>query len=135
MDERTLRLLILRHVPGFGNHRIASLVRVGGVDALLESPRAYLDRLGEEAVVALESGAARRQAEAVRERAARAGQRLLALGAADYPPALAAIYDPPPVLFLRGTLDETRRRVGIVGSRGATPSARGSVRSASAAPA
>lgn len=124
MDERTLRLLTLRHLPGFGNHRIASLVRVGGVDELLGSPGAYVDRIGEAAVRAIEDGSARRQAEGVCERAARAGQTVVALGQEAYPTSLAAIYDPPPVLFARGTLATTRRRVAIVGSRGATPSGR-----------
>ncbi len=124
MDERTLRLLTLRHLPGFGNHRIASLFRVSGIDALLTSPRAYRDQIGEEAVLALETGAARRQSEAVCEQAARRSQELIPLGDARYPAALAAIYDPPPVLFVRGSLENPARRVAIVGARGATPSGR-----------
>lgn len=48
--------------------------------------------------------------------------RLLLLGQPDYPPSLREIPDPPPILFVRGTLAESDRfGIGIVGSRHATP--------------
>ena len=37
-----------------------------------------------------------------------------------YPQPLTAIYDPPPTLYLRGSLPETERQVAIVGSRRST---------------
>jgi len=47
--------------------------------------------------------------------------RLVALGDADYPPLLSRITDPPPMLWVRGTLpDPARPSVAIVGSRQAT---------------
>lgn len=50
------------------------------------------------------------------------GLRLLAYGTPAYPPAVADLVDPPPVLFLEGTLPVAgRAAVAIVGTRSATP--------------
>jgi DNA processing protein len=54
-------------------------------------------------------------------RAARRGVNALVLGSPEYPPLLAAIPDPPPVLWVRGRADALPRfAVAIVGSRAAT---------------
>ncbi len=111
-------------VPGFGGSRLTRLVRAEGVDELLREPRRFVEQIGEDAVSSLETGAARRDAEGVADRATRLGQTILALGSAEYPASLAAIYDPPPVVFMRGAMSESRRRVAVVGARGATPSGR-----------
>lgn len=56
---------------------------------------------------------------------ARLGARLLVLGDADYPPALAAIEDAPPTLAVRGNVELlARRSLAIVGSRNASISGR-----------
>lgn len=50
------------------------------------------------------------------------GARLITMECPDYPPALAEIYDPPLVLFIRGTLLETDQyAVAIVGTRRPSP--------------
>jgi len=62
-------------------------------------------------------------AEAERELAAvaAAGARLVAFGEADYPPGLAAIDDPPPLLSLKGRAPLGGQRcLGIVGARNAS---------------
>jgi DNA processing protein len=47
---------------------------------------------------------------------------LLRLGTPDYPPALATIDDPPPLLYVRGAFGAAdRNAVAIVGSRHCTP--------------
>lgn len=124
MDEHALRLLTLTRLPGFGSRRIASLVRVGGLHELYDAPKRFAHLIGEEALRLLAGGAARAEAEGVYQQARRLGQSVVALGSPDYPTLLAAIYDPPPLLFLRGSLSRGQRRVAIVGSRGATPSGR-----------
>jgi DNA processing protein len=54
------------------------------------------------------------------------GVRLLLPSNPEYPPALCTILDPPPFLFVRGSLAGTNGNgVGIVGSRHATPYGRG----------
>jgi len=124
MDESTLRILTLASLPGFGPHKIKSLVEAGGVDDLIQEPARFAELIGEAALASLQSGAAREEAERTLKDAASKGQSVVALGAPGYPDSLAAIYDPPPVLFLRGSLASRARRVAIVGARGATPSGR-----------
>ncbi len=46
--------------------------------------------------------------------------RLVCLGEADYPALLALIADPPPVLWLKGTVKPAERAVAIVGARNAS---------------
>lgn len=55
--------------------------------------------------------------------ARRLGHTAVGLGDTDYPPLLAEIPDPPPVLWLRGAADILRwpRMVALVGARAATP--------------
>ena len=56
--------------------------------------------------------------EAEMEAGARLGARLLVLGDADYPTALAAVDPPPPVLWTRGRTDLLAREgIGVVGAR------------------
>jgi DNA processing protein len=68
------------------------------------------------------AGIAARVAQAI-DRAARRRITPITWGDTRYPPALAAIVDPPPVLWLRGTASSLvdRPAVAIVGSRAATP--------------
>lgn len=124
MDEQTLRILTLARLPGFGARRISSLVKAGGVDELIDHPRRFAELIGEPSVVSLENRYARVEAEQTLKAAAAKGQSVTAIGSPDYPASLAAIYDPPPVLFYRGSLASGARRVAIVGARGATPSGR-----------
>ena len=124
MEDAALKLLTLARTPGLGNRRIASLVRAGGVDQLLQNPAAFADVLSPATLESLLVGSARRNAELIQRRSVERGQRLVALGEAEYPVALAAIYDPPPVLFVRGTLLPALPRVAVVGARGATGSGR-----------
>lgn len=56
---------------------------------------------------------------------ARMGARLVALGERDYPPALAALDDAPPLISVRGEAEVLRRpMVGIVGARNASAAGR-----------
>jgi DNA processing protein len=100
---------------------MASLVRVGGIDELYENPRRFEHLIGPAALRGLEDRSARREAERVHEQATRKGQSLIVLATSAYPKSLEALYDPPPVLFLRGSVRRGVRRVAIVGARGATP--------------
>ncbi len=124
MDERALRLMTLSLVPGFGPRRIASLVRGRCLDELCENPRRFGDLIGESAVLSLEDGSARKEAAHRLHLATQRGQTIIPLGSPSYPAALAEIYDPPTVLFCRGSLAQGTRRVAIVGARGATGAGR-----------
>jgi DNA processing protein len=128
MEEEVLRLLTLMRLPGFNPRRIASVVRVGGVDELYENPRRFAELVGEPALRGLEGGSARQQAAKIYAEARQLGQAIVALGSPAYPTSLAALYDPPPVLFTRGSVLNGVRRVAVVGSRGATGSGRSMAR-------
>ncbi|MBK5257739.1 MAG: DNA-protecting protein DprA [Vicinamibacteria bacterium] len=121
MEERALRVLTLTRLQGFGPRRLASLVRVGGIDEVYEKPRRFAHLIGPVALRRLEDHSARREAERVFDQAKGKGQSVIVLDSPEYPTSLAALYDPPPVLFLRGLLRREVRRVAIVGARGATP--------------
>jgi DNA processing protein len=71
----------------------------------------------------LKSGAAARRAEEVSRQAERSGVRLVGWADEDYPPLLRRIYDPPPVLYVRGSLvaDEGPRAIAVVGARRCSP--------------
>jgi DNA processing protein len=68
-----------------------------------------------------EKSAASEGAERALERAARAGARVIAFGEDDYPERLHVLGDPPPVLFVLGSLELLHAPcVAIVGTRRAT---------------
>ena len=55
------------------------------------------------------------------EKIEKAGATLVSLEDPEYPPLLAAIYDPPPFLYLKGSLVGDRYPIAVVGSRKTTP--------------
>ncbi|MFG1344629.1 DNA-processing protein DprA [Xanthobacter autotrophicus DSM 431] len=65
------------------------------------------------------------EADAEMAQLTRLGARLVAMGEADYPPALAHLDDAPPLICVRGLPDVLRRpMVGIVGARNASAAGR-----------
>ncbi len=125
-------LLSLSFTPGLGPRKIKALVEHFGDGALADLGAAELTQVEgvgrklAETVLAARS-AAQTKADAEIVRAQRLGVSLLALGTPGYPAALAQIYDPPPVLYVRGTLPETvrgelpeLRSLGVVGTRNAS---------------
>ena len=94
------------------------LQRYGSATAALEALPELAKRGGRSRTLRIPT-----RADALKEMAAveRAGARLIAWGEPDYPPALAAVEDAPPLLSARGNLPlATRRAVAIVGARNAS---------------
>jgi len=116
-------LLTAAQLPEAGPRTLLALSSREGLAAALARPQAHADLLSPAALDWLRSGAARRQAEQHAERARAQGLRLLGWHDPPYPVYLRHIYDPPPVLFVRGRLNpgEGERCVAIVGSRAASP--------------
>ncbi len=122
--EPELAWLILKSIPGVGNYLIKRLIeqfktpqnifcadrdalgRVKGVSVrlanALRKPRA--------------SDAVRRDLDRVRD----CGCRLVTLDSPQYPLLLQRIPDPPPILYVEGTLENLEPAAAIVGSRKAT---------------
>jgi DNA processing protein len=119
----TSDLLTLTLLPGVGPRTGRDLLARGPLKTALEHPEEHADLLSGEACARLGAGQARREAEAQLDRAARLGVRIVGWDEPDYPERLRRIYDPPPVLFLRGTLAarEGERSLAVVGSRRASP--------------
>ena len=126
-------ILIISRIPGVGPNRLrALLTRFGDASALASAPDRSLRRIEgiEEKTAAsitafFRSGAAEeaaRFADDQRARSERAGARAVTLWDPSYPPSLRNIYDPPPLLFVRGTLtEEDSRSVAVVGTRRPSP--------------
>jgi DNA processing protein len=118
-------LLTLHLVPGVGPRLTAALLeRFGSVAAVLQAPAAALQEVpyvGPRLADAL--AAARQQTDVDREiaRMRQCGVRLVVLGTPEYPALLAAIADPPQLLYTRGTLTAADAvAVALVGSRHCT---------------
>ncbi len=120
--------LTLTRCRGLGPRRIKLLLeRFGGAEAVLNAAQGELlevEGIGPGALAGLP--AARGDAWAGEElaRAKRLGVAVLALEDEAYPASLKGIYDPPPVLYVRGELPDLgleARSIGVVGTRDASP--------------
>lgn len=116
-------LLTLALLPDVGPRAVRALAARGPLGDVLSHPEESSDLLSAPALAALRSGDARRIAETERSRACALGLEIVALCDAAYPALLREIYDPPPVLFVRGKLhpDAGDASVTIVGSRASSP--------------
>jgi DNA processing protein len=117
--------LALGRVPGVGPATFVKLVQsLGSPEAVFRAPQRSLlamDRVGPKVAHAI--AAYRDDGWPDREvaRMEAMGVRMVTFGSEEYPPALGAIPDPPPYLFVRGRLcPEDRIALAIVGSRAAS---------------
>lgn len=127
-------LLTLTFTPGLGPRKTRALLEHFGsaeaVDAASLNDLRAVEGVGPKLAETIVGGRAEaaRKADAELARAERQGVALLGVGSADYPESLAQIYDPPPVLYVRGALPRsvygelsTIRSLGVVGTRNASP--------------
>lgn len=121
--ETTLDRLTLALLPGLAPRARRALLAHPDLHATLARPEGHADLLSEVARASLRSGEARRRARDEEGRARQRGVRVVGSGEPGYPERLAQTFDPPPVLYVRGTLvpGEGERSVAVVGSRAATP--------------
>lgn len=109
-------------VPGLGPVRVRRLVeRLGSAAAILSSPTSKLveaEGIGRELASKIYDGIRALDAEKERARAAELGLQIITFADDDYPAALREIYDPPLVLYAKGTVPNPwPKGVGVVGSR------------------
>jgi DNA processing protein len=121
--ETTFDLLTLSLLPGMTPRGCRDLAARGVLSDALARPDDHGDLLTSPARALLKSGAARRRAQEEQDKVAALGARLVGRDDPGYPELLLHVYDPPPVLYVRGVLDagEGERSVAVVGSRAATP--------------
>lgn len=124
-DENRLAMLALALTPNLGPKRI--------VDALteLQCPAQIFAltlteleglRFPADAAQFIFDGKARRAADDEAEQLVRRGGKLITLASPEYPERLKEIYDPPPVLWVRGAVELlSRPSIAIVGTRHPSP--------------
>jgi len=120
-----LEWLAISLTPGLGPTKARKLVEhFGGPEAVLRAPLTELEAAGIQAVSA-QSLAIGKSAELAREeiaKAAGADVTLVSIDDLSYPPRLKEIYDPPPILYVRGDAQVlTRPGIALVGTRNPTP--------------
>jgi DNA processing protein len=123
--EEELHWLALRMVPGLGTRRIGLLLeRLQTPQAIFRASSQELEAAGLNAAVArsVASGCSFEEAADQQQKIRDAGAELITLGDARYPELLRAIFDPPPVLFVRGRVGLLSSvSIGVVGTRHPTP--------------
>lgn len=117
--------LALSKVPGVGPFTFIKLVQsMGSPKAVFQASSealARIERVGPRLAGAILSFRGHEQVSRELDRMDRMGVRMLLWGTQQYPPSLAAIPDPPPILFVRGEiLEQDRAAVALVGSRAAS---------------
>jgi DNA processing protein len=129
-QDSTRHLLTLTLTPGLTARAIAQLAQRAPLAEVVAHPDEHADLLSETARAMLRSGRAGERADRESAGAARLGIALIALPDPRYPALLRRIYDPPPVLYVRGVLAEDEEAsVAVVGSRAATAAGRALARS------
>jgi DNA processing protein len=125
LDEERLAWLALVLSPGLGPKRILDAVRqLDAASQIFALPLTGLEalRFPAEAAQFIFDGKARQAAESEWARVAAQGATLVSFGCADYPERLKEIYDPPPVLWVRGDARlMSRPAIAVVGTRHPSP--------------
>ena len=125
LDEERLAWLALALSPGLGPKRIVDAVReLGAASKIFELPLTGLEALRFPAGAAqfIFDGKARAAAEQEWARIAAQEAHLVTHGCAEYPERLKEIYDPPPVLWVRGDVGLlSRPSIAVVGTRHPSP--------------
>ena len=121
IEEDELACLALTLVPGLGPRRIFELLRqVDSASRIFAMSLTELEslRLPVQAVQSIFEGKARQMAEDEWARIREQGGSVVTQASADYPERLKEIYDPPPVLWVRGEAKLlSRPSVAVVGTR------------------
>ena len=122
---RQLQWLALSLTPGVGAGRGRRLVEsFGGIDRLFASSLTALEAAGlpPAAAQSLALGKSIELAAAEMDRTKELGVRVIVPGDAEYPRRLLEIYDPPLVLYLKGSTEAIEKTgIAIVGTRHPTP--------------
>ncbi len=125
LNEDRLAWLALALAPGLGPKRILDAMKqLKPASRIFTLPLTALEglRFPAEAAQFIFDGKARRAAEEEWARVAAQGATLVSYACAEYPERLREIYDPPPVLWVRGDVRLlSRPAIAVVGTRHPTP--------------
>jgi DNA processing protein len=125
LDEERMAWLAMALSPGMGPKRILDAVQqIGAASRIFTMSLTALEglRFPAEAAQFLFDGKGRRAAEEEWARVAAQGATLVSYACREYPERLREIYDPPPVLWVRGDVKLlSRPAIAVVGTRRPTP--------------
>lgn len=125
LDEIRLAWLAMVLTPGLGPKRILQAVeKVKNVASIPYLPLTELESLGfpAPAVQFLASSQAREEAIGEWERVRQEGATIITWSCQEYPERLRNIFDPPPVLWIRGNTEVLKQpSIAVVGTRRPTP--------------
>ena len=125
LDEDRLAWLSLVLSPGLGPKRILdAMAQVESASEIFAMPLTGLEALRFPAAAAqfIFDGKARLAAECEWAKVAAQGATIVTFGCDDYPERLKEIYDPPPVLWVRGPVKLlSRPAIAVVGTRHPSP--------------
>ena len=120
-QDDQLHWLALRMVPGLGTRKVGQLIQVFRTpQAVFRSSRSELEAAGLSPAVAqsIASGCAFEEAVDQQQKLVSSGAGLVPVTDPRYPPCLEEIYDPPPMLFVRGRVELLATlMLGVVGTR------------------
>jgi DNA processing protein len=121
----TLRWLALALTEGLGPSRIRKLIEhFGTAEHVLHASLTELEASGMRVVSAqaLATGKSMEMAQDEMARAVQAKAAIISLSSAEYPPRLREIYDPPVILFVKGSVELlSKPGIAMVGTRHPTP--------------
>ncbi|MEW6723719.1 MAG: DNA-processing protein DprA [Bacillota bacterium] len=125
MNEREL-LLLFSGCEGLGARCLAKLMNVcGGLAAIAQHPELWAKApgIGPRRHQLLTEAFRRRLGAEIEEQCQETGIRALTQVDDDYPQRLHDLYDPPPAIFVRGSMEALRRPVAaaVIGTRRPTP--------------
>jgi DNA processing protein len=125
LDEERLGWLALALAPGLGPKRVVDAMReLESASRIFTLPLTALEgmRFPAEAAQFIFDGKGRRAAEEEWARVAAQGATVVSYACPEYPERLREIYDPPPVLWIRGNVQLlSRPSIAVVGTRHPTP--------------
>jgi len=125
IEESQLAMLALTLTPNLGPKRIVDAIsQLRAPDHIFALTLTELEglRFPADAAQFIFDGKARRAAEEEWGKIAQQGATIVTLGCADYPERLKEIYDPPPVLWVRGNVQLLKRpSIAVVGTRHPSP--------------
>jgi DNA processing protein len=130
MDQEVFHWLALNLIPGVGATLFKRLLlRFKSPEVVFQAPAEELRKiegLGERVVEAIQEGPSSQIVERELSLIKEAGAGILTLNHEAYPKRLKEIYDPPPVLYIKGELkEEDELSISIVGSRKTSSYGRG----------
>jgi DNA processing protein len=122
--ENILPWFILKSVPGVGNHLYKRIInRFKSPEAAFGASLNELTKIegiSENLAVAILKHKASEKIKKEIELTATKSFRIITMNDMGYPPLLLEIPDPPPFLYVSGTLDGSSNNIAVVGSRNAT---------------